>query len=216
MKFMGFVPVLVLFFAPYFAHANASHLGSMSLDLSLTDAKGKSKKVSSLNGEFRLDWKAHQCEVKVKDLYFYCKLDRSKELKDQTGKVLVRELPISVFSADAIDAMLARLSQDSDEFKSEIALIASETRSQRQNGFEVPFYTCESCAPMNGKTTVWNAFDSFVQRSLDLQTARVAGKTLSLKLKLKGMIPVKGAFNIIGRENADSYIPSASPASQSN
>ena len=186
--------------------AGASHLGTLDLDLSMVDAKGKSKSLKSESGDFRLDWKTKKCELVIKGVYFYCTLDRSQDLKDQSAKVLVREMPIAHFDAPMMDAMITRLGLQSDDTKDLITTVVADTAATRSQGGDVPFYTCGTCIKTEQGLPIWNVFDSYVERKFEITHSRLSDRKLVFSLKLRKMSAVKNAFNIIGRENADSYI----------
>jgi hypothetical protein len=208
---MGFIPATGLFFLVLsngLALASVTHRAEVEMELSLQDSKGKDHRISDHLGDFTLDWTTRQCSVRRSDLSFPCTLETSEELHDREGNILMKELPLVRFGVKVLDSMFFALAAEDSDIARVIGQIVRDTDSEHESGMLLPFYTCEGCTRNGGATVpVWNAYDSFVKRTLELHHPLLQGKSLVLKLRISRMKAEKRAISIIGRANADTYIP---------
>ncbi len=189
------------------AKAALTHYGKVDVDLVIVDSNGTESKIDSYKTDFHLDWRAGKCEIELsKNSFAYCSLEVSKDLNDSKGNLLVSAVPTAHFDGVQLDAIINLLGQGDKRTKGIISQILNSTSGSRSIGLDLPFYTCEKCKEgANGKTPVWNAYDSFVLRSVRIQHPLLQGKALVLKMKLHQMVAVKGAFSIIGDNSAGNF-----------
>ncbi len=188
------------------AHATATHTADVNIELIQLDEKGKERALESNSGDFFLDWATGKCEIKLKkDQFIYCKLDTSSDIINSKGELVMKALPQAHFEGPTLDAVIRNMASGEKNLKRIIPKIVSDTSSERVKGFDLPFYSCGDCEK-NGKDLVlWNAYQSYVIRDLTVKHSYLSGKPLILRMKIKGMKPVKGAFNIIGNSNASDF-----------
>jgi hypothetical protein len=202
------------------AHASATHLGKIDLDLSLVDQKGKSDKIESENVAFRLDWITKKCEMIVKGQYAYCNLDLTRDLLNPKGELIMKSMPQAHFDAKTIDAVIGLLAKEDKKTRDIINTVLTSTAGERAKGFDLPFYTCGNefspnpdCSKNGKDLLLFNAFGraktngspSYVLRQIEINHPSLGGKKLVLKLKLHDIDPQGGAFNIIGNNNAGNF-----------
>jgi len=189
------------------ALASATHLARVELELGWVDGSGRFDSRVSKTVDYRLDWNSRKCEIEYKGIYYYCNLDVGQDLMDREGNILMKQLPIAHFGVKSIDALLIALGREDEDLSHMMGKVVRETSELRTGGMLLPFYTCEACAKNGYRVPVWNAYDSYVRRTLEIKHALFSGRKLSLSMKIHRMSAQGGAFNIIGRSNADSYIP---------
>ena len=189
------------------AHAELTHSGKLDVDLVLVDSSGGERKIDRRKGEYHLDWKTGKCELQLEDKVFaYCNLDLKQDLKAPTGQLLVSSMPQAHFTGTTIDGVLNLLGQGDKRTREIMAKIVQDTSLQRTTGFDLPMYTCETCtAGPNGKIPVWNAYDSFVFRTIEIHHPLLLDQKLVLKFRLHAMRAIKGAFPIIGSNAAGNF-----------
>jgi hypothetical protein len=188
------------------AQANVTHAGKIDIDLQLVDSNGSMSKIDSKTADYALDWNAATYQVNVRDLTVTGKLDRSRDLNDSRGNLLVHENPTNHFDGQSLDAIINQFGQNDHRTKDMITRIVNDTSASRVSGFDLPTYTCEKCLPAaNGKVPTWNAYESFVTRSIEINHPSLRGKKLVLRMKLYRMKADGHAFNIIGNNDAGNF-----------
>ena len=189
------------------AWASATHSAKVDVELAWMTPGGRLESVVDRSLDFRLDWSSKKCEVEYKGVFYYCILEVESDLKDREGNVLMKQLPVARFGYKSMDALLLALGREADSLKNLIPKLVKETSDSRKDGFYLPFYTCESCTKGAGeKVPVWNAYDSFVSRTLEIKHPMFSSRRLALVMKIQRMKALGGAIHIIGRSNADSYL----------
>ena len=187
------------------AHAGATHTASVDLDLVQVDEKGKEHNLDSRSGDFSLDWNTRKCQIETKKQFVYCDLDTSTDITNSKGELVMKSLPQAHFDVAMIDALIRTMGADDKRTKNIISRIVSDTSSSRQKGFDLPFYTCGDCEKNGKDLQLFSAYASYVIREVSMEHASLGAKKLILRLKIKNMKAVKGAFSIIGNSNASSY-----------
>jgi hypothetical protein len=189
------------------AWASATHMAKVDVELAWMSPGGRLESVVDRSLDFHLDWGSKKCEVEYKGVFYYCSLETGLDLKDRAGNVLMKELPVARFGYKSMDALLLALGREDDSLRNLIPKIVKETSESRKDGFFLPFYTCESCTKGAGeKVPVWNAYDSFVRRILEIKHPVFSSRRLALVMKIHRMKAFSGAIHIIGRSNADSFL----------
>jgi hypothetical protein len=188
------------------AHASATHLAKVEVELGWVKPSGRFESEVSRTFDFRLDWNSKKCEVGYKGIYYYCVLDLEEDLRDRDGNVLMKQLPVAHFGYKSLDALIQVLGKEDEGLRNMIPKILNETPESREKGMRLPFYTCEACVKSGDRVPVWNAYDSYVRRTLEMKHPMFSSRKLALTMKIQGMKAVAGGFNIIGRSNADSFI----------
>jgi hypothetical protein len=211
MKLLTFLSVLaglmfgnLLFRAE--AHASLTHLAKVDVALGWMSASGRFEPEVERTLDFRLDWNSRKCEVEYKGIYYYCMLDLESDLRDAKQNILMKQVPVAHFGFKSMDALLLALGREDDGLKNMISKIVNETSSSREKGFLLPFYTCEACTKTGDRVPVWNAYESYVRRTLQIKHPLFSSRKLALVMKIQKMKALGGSFNIIGRTNADTFI----------
>lgn len=189
------------------AFASATHLAKVDVELGWLSPSGRFESLVDKTLDYRLDWNSRKCEVQLNGIYYYCVLDVESDLIDREGNVLMKQVPVAYFGYKSLDALLLVLGREHEELGHLIGKVVKETSDSRASGFRLPFYTCENCVKNGEQVPVWNAYDSYVRRILEVKHPAFSGRKLALVMKIRKMQALGGAFNIIGRTNADSYIP---------
>ena len=185
-----------------------SHTAEVDLELKLVDSRGKVDHLAEESTRFSLIWDTGKCQIGVKGHYAYCDLNLSQDLKSRSGQLLVSSMPVAHFSAATINSLMVLLGQNSGSLRTSIEKAVSETASERASGFDLPFYTCETCEPSAksaGKTPVWNAYDGFVTTSIEINHPALAGKKLQLIFSVHNMKAYGGAFHVVGNNDAGNF-----------
>jgi len=104
-----------------------------------------------------------------------------------------------------IDALVKTMGMEDKRTKKIITKVVDETSSSRDTGFNLPFYSCGDCEKNGKDLLLWNAYQSYVVRDLTYSHPSLGNQKLILRMKIKEMKAVKGAFNIIGNNNASRY-----------
>ena len=87
---------------------------------------------------------------------------------------------------------------NNSKIKNNIRDVVRGTSANRVNGLDLPFYTCEDCVKVKGKTPVWNAFDGRVTAEVLMNHALLQDQKLLLTLKLRNLKAISGAFETTG------------------
>ncbi|MBU6154754.1 MAG: hypothetical protein KGP28_10670 [Bdellovibrionales bacterium] len=188
------------------AHGALTHLAKIDVELGWITPSGRFEPKVEHDLNFRLDWGSKKCELEFKGIFYYCVLDVATDLKDRDGNILMKQLPVAHFGYKSLDALLLALGREDESLKNLIPKFVKETTESREKGFTIPFYTCESCMKDGERVPVWNAFDSYVRRTLEMKHPMFSSRRLALVMKIHRMKALGGSFNIIGRTNADSFI----------
>jgi hypothetical protein len=211
MKLLTFLSVLAgsMFgdvLLPAEARASLTHLAKVDVSLGWMSPSGRFEAEVERTLDFRLDWNSRKCEVEYKGIYYYCMLDVESDLRDADQNILMKQVPVAHFGFKSIDALLLTLGREDDGLKNMISKIVTETSSTREKGFLLPFYTCEACTKSGDRVPVWNAYESYVRRNLQIKHPLFSSRKLALFMKIRSMKALGGSFNIIGRTNADTFI----------
>jgi len=202
----SFVAVLsCTLFLSAMAQASATHTASIDLDLVQIDEKGKEHNLDSRSGDFTLDWNTRKCQIETKKQFVYCGLDTSTDITNSKGELVMKSLPQAHFEGPMMDALIRTMGADDKHTKNIISTIVNDTSASRQKGFDLPFYTCGDCEKNGKDLQLFSAYASYVIREIPIEHASLGAKRLILRLKIKNMKAVKGAFSIIGNSNASSY-----------
>ena len=171
------------------AHAFTTHTAQVDLELIQVNEQGVEHSLKRLNGDFHLDWKAKKCEIQLKKHQFvYCNLDTSQDVFNSKNDLVMKALPQAHFDPEMMNALMNTMG----------------IYTKQDLTFNLPFYTCANCEKVNEKTYLWNAFQSFVSRDLLIQPGTSLYKKLILRMKIKKMEAIKGAFNVIDHNNTES------------
>ncbi len=205
--------ILSLLSMPLFFHsparASATHTAQVEIKLIQIEPKKDGKldedSVESMDGEFRLDWNTKKCEVKLKKQFVYCNLDTSTDIVNSKGELVMKALPQAHFEGSVLDALIVAMGLEDRKMKKIISKIVADTASMRAKGFDLPFYSCGDCEKNGKDLLLWNAYQSYIVRDLEIEHADLGNKKIVLRMKIKEMKAIKGAFNIIGNNNAAEY-----------
>ena len=188
------------------AQASVTHTASVSMDLVQVDEKGEARSLESQDGDFFLDWNSKKCEIRLKKSKFvYCTLDTSTDIHNSKGELVMKSLPQAHFEGNVMDALVKSMGQEDRRTKNIINKVVDETMSNRAQGFDLPFYSCGDCEKNGKDLLLWNAYQSYILRDLSYSHSSLGKNKLILRMKIKEMKAVKGAFNIIGNNNASRY-----------
>jgi len=187
------------------AHAIVTHTASVDIDLVQLDEKGKEHNLDSRSGDFTLDWNTRKCQIEIKKQFVYCDLDTSTDITNSKGELVMKSLPQAHFESSMIDALIRTMGFEDKHTKNIISSVVSDTSASRQKGFDLPFYTCGDCEKNGKDLQLFSAYASYVIRELSIEHRSLGNRKLILRMKLKNMKSVKGAFSIIGNSNAASY-----------
>lgn len=170
-----------------------THTGLVKIDLESVSAKGTVEVLAHLSGDFKLDWSTGKCEVKLGNSFAYCHLDVSTDLKDKKGQTLVRMMPKAHFDAEVLRGVWILSSLESPSLRSKVETALDQSKNVTALGIDLPFYTCESCEPVKGKTPLWNAFQGHTNAVSEL-VAQKGQDPLRLKFTLQNLKPSKEVF----------------------
>ena len=188
------------------AQAKASHMAEVDLELNLVDAKGRTSTVYSQTAIYGLDWAQSKCEIRLRGPFAYCNLDMTHDLISKNGTLLMKTVPTAHFTGQVVDALVYSLAQNDSKLRNVIKQVLLDTSAERSQGFDLPFYTHEESRPaQNGKTPIFNAYDGFVERSLEITNHALNGKKLVLKFNLHNMKAYGSAFTVVGSNDAGNF-----------
>lgn len=188
------------------AQASATHKADVTLELIQADEKGKPHVLDERSGSFSLDWNSKKCEIRLKKNQFvYCDLDTSEDIVNSKGELVMKSLPQALFNGSVVDALIREMAKDERSIKNLITKILMDTALERTKGFKLPFYTCGDCETNGKDLKLWNAYYGTIERSLEVKHLYLGQKKLILKMTIKKMEAIKGAFNTIGNNNAAEY-----------
>ena len=190
-------------------HARAdtlvTHVAKVEIALTEINEKGKENRIERLNGELSLDWDSQRCVLNIKKSEYPCTFDRSEDIVNSKGELVMKSLPQISFDSRQVDFMLiALLVSDSYRVPS-ISQLVFDVSKTRASLLKVPFYECIDCENNGKNLKLANAFYGTVERSLKIEHRDLGKKKLKFTLALKKIEPQSGAYFIIGNDNADQY-----------
>lgn len=200
------LPVFGLFLLSKAAHADLpTHLAKIEIELSEIDEKGKMKSLESKGGQLSFDITNNKCSINIRKNVFPCAYDSSEDILNSKGELVMKSLPQIKIDTFVIDTMLIDL-LISDGYKiSDLSRLLVDVSSKRPRLFKLPFYDCIDCENNGKDLRLFNAYYGSVERGFTIEHPYLGKKKLVFGMKVKKIEPQKGAFYIIGNDNAAQY-----------
>jgi hypothetical protein len=185
-----------------------THDAGLEFDLTSIQSKGKPDSIAKVSGSVRMNWETGACEFESKRIDLPCRLDRTRDLVNLSGDVVMSKIPRIVFDQKNTEKLLLALSAADKKQSIRIYHAIRENESALLQGFEVPWYSLQDdqASVAAGSPALWSGFGSlFVDFYVTAPQSLGMGSQIHLRATLKKIKPRRGVFDVTGSHSIGNY-----------